>query len=69
LDHLRSLLPPSVQMTSYLYQVGIGISEIMDPNGWPTGYSYDAFGRLQAITEHHGDLLTEYDNATALESK
>ncbi|MEO9872601.1 RHS repeat domain-containing protein [Ekhidna sp.] len=69
LSTVRNLLPLKSQMTSYIYKYGIGVAEISDPNGRTATFSYDDFGRLTAVTDHEGNLITEYEYLYALETE
>lgn len=67
---IRKLLPPSAQMTIYTYTSGgIGIREVIDPNGNSIRYSYDDFGRLKTVHDRDGNLLSIYEYNYALETK
>ena len=55
---LRSNLP-NAMITAYTYNPLIGVSSIASPNGDKTTYEYDNFGRLKAVRDKDGNLLSE----------
>lgn len=58
LNSLRSLLP-NAMVTTYTYKPLVGILTNTDPRGYTTSYEYDAFGRLIAVKDAAGNLLSE----------
>lgn len=57
---LKSLVAGAI-ITTYSYKPLIGMSSMTDPNGITTYYEYDAFGRLEFVKDHHGNILKKYD--------
>jgi YD repeat-containing protein len=55
---LRSQLP-KVQITTYLWEPLVGVIEITDPRAQKQTFEYDAFGRLQYVTDNEGKVLKE----------
>lgn len=49
------------QVTTYTWSPFVGITTATDPNGNITRYSYDAFGRLQGVTDHEGKTVQTYE--------
>ena len=50
---------PEAQVTTYLYKLGVGVKEVVDPNGRSTHYIYDNFGRLKQVLDHDQNILSE----------
>ena len=48
------------QVTTFYYKQGVGVSQIIDPNGMKITYEYDAVGRLQAIKDDDGNILEHH---------
>ncbi|WP_397301571.1 hypothetical protein [Nonlabens ulvanivorans] len=46
-------------VTTYVYEVGIGIKEVTDPRGRKMTYFYDDFNRLKYVEDHDGNRLSE----------
>ena len=46
-------------ITTYTYDLGVGITSQTDPNGQTTSYEYDSIGRLKAIKDHDGHVLQQ----------
>jgi YD repeat-containing protein len=59
LDALRAALPATAKVTTYTYRPLKGISTVTDERGYRTSYYYDGFGRLQAVKDAQGKLLSE----------
>jgi len=59
IDDIR-LFPKGALMTTYNYQVGVGITSSSDPNNITSYYEYDAFGRLLAMKDDKGNILKTY---------
>ncbi|WP_124981830.1 RHS repeat protein [Nonlabens xiamenensis] len=62
IDALRSAF--SVEdpflLTTYEYEVGVGITKMTDPRGRSTIYEYDDdFNRLERVVDHDGNVLSE----------
>jgi YD repeat-containing protein len=53
-------------ITTYEYEIGIGIKKVTDPRGRTMTYHYDDFNRLEYVTDHDGNMLSknEYKYAT-----
>ena len=49
------------QVTTYTWSPFVGITSVTGPNGNITRYSYDAFGRLQSVTDHEGKTVQAYE--------
>jgi YD repeat-containing protein len=60
IDELR-LYPKGALMTTYTYKPLIGVSSQSDASGHISYYSYDSFGRLQAIKDQNQNILKKYD--------
>jgi len=58
LNMLRSSFP-NAMVTTYTYKPLVGVTTITDPKGLKTTYEYDSFGRLKAVYDHEGKLLSE----------
>ncbi|AWH86375.1 hypothetical protein HYN59_15220 [Flavobacterium album] len=58
LNALRAALPEAM-VTTYTYDPMIGMTSITDPKGYTTYYEYDAFGRLAAVRDKDGNLISE----------
>ncbi|UJH66378.1 RHS repeat domain-containing protein [Allomuricauda sp. SCSIO 65647] len=59
LNSLRGLLP-NAQVTTYTYDPQVGVKRITDPSGNYVEHDYDAFNRLEKVTDRNGKLLTDY---------
>jgi hypothetical protein len=46
-------------VTTYTYQPLVGISSMTDPKQEKTRFTYDSFGRLKAVYDNNGRLLSE----------
>lgn len=46
-------------VTTYTYKPLVGVTSITDPKGIKTTYEYDTLGRLKAVRDHDGKLLSE----------
>lgn len=61
LDRLRYANRMSgASVTTYRYSPLVGVSEITMPNGKKMTYSYDQFGRLQAVKDDSNNILEYY---------
>ncbi len=60
IDDLKTQYP-GIQITTYTYKPGVGLSSITDPNGFTIYYIYDGFSRLQMIKDHDGRVLRQYE--------
>lgn len=56
LDEIR-VFPPDAKMTTYTYDVGVGITTATNHDNNTTYYSYDGFGRLETVRDQSGDLI------------
>lgn len=61
LEALRTSLPATALMSSYIYKPLIGVVTMIDTRGYKTYYSYDGFGRLKDVKDNEGNLLSEND--------
>ena len=48
-------------ITTYKYIPLLGITEVIDPQGIKTTYSYDVMGRLDGIYDAQGNLRESYE--------
>lgn len=48
------------QVTTYSYDLSIGVRSITPPSGIKESYIYDSMGRLQKVVDTNGKLLKEY---------
>jgi hypothetical protein len=46
-------------ITTYEYDVGVGIKKVTDPRGRNMTYFYDDFNRLEYVKDHEGNILSE----------
>lgn len=46
-------------VTTYDYEVGVGIKEVIDPRGRKMTYHYDEFHRLKYVKDQEGNILSE----------
>ncbi|MBC7410095.1 MAG: RHS repeat protein [Arcicella sp.] len=58
LNNLRTALPYTM-ITTYTFDLIIGLTSITDPRGDVQYYSYDVFGRLQNVKDKDGNILSE----------
>ncbi len=57
IDELR-LHPLEAKMTTYTYDPSVGVTTITDEKGQTRYFEYDAFGRLKAVRDEAGNLLS-----------
>lgn len=57
----HKLAPYPVIVTLYLYEPGIGIKEVLSPNGNKTFYKYDSFYRLSGLYNNNSNPIKLYD--------
>ncbi len=57
-DDLRNTYSDAM-VTSYTYNHLVGITSMTDPRGYSSYYEYDTLGRLQAVRDQEGHLLSE----------
>lgn len=50
---------PNARITTFTYESLVGIKSITDPQGYTTKYEYDGFGRLIAVRDNDGNLVSE----------
>lgn len=60
IDAIRNGLP-GTQVTSYTYQVGVGILSVTDINNKTSSYEYDSFGRLLLVRDQDNNIINKYD--------
>ena len=48
-------------VTTFTYDVPVGVTSITDPRGYTVFYEYDVFNRLQFTKDADGHLLTEQE--------
>lgn len=60
IDELR-WYPEEARMSSYTYQLQIGVSDICDVNNNIVHYEYDYLGRLKVIRDQDGNILKQID--------
>ncbi|WP_299433195.1 hypothetical protein [uncultured Aquimarina sp.] len=58
---LRGNLPSRVFIEVSLYDIGVGVSKKIDPNGIVTSYKYDDFKRLTHIKDQDDNTLEQYE--------
>lgn len=51
----------SALVTTYTYSPLVGVTTKTDPNGNVTNYNYDAFGRLQSVTDNGKKTVRSYE--------
>ena len=54
---LRSL--SNAMVTTYQYDLLVGITAVTDPRGYKTTYEYDEFNRLKQVKDADGKILSE----------
>lgn len=59
IDEVR-LHPAGAQMTTYTYDVGVGVTSKTDPNGITSYFQYDEFNRLKVIKDNQGNIVKRY---------
>lgn len=60
LDEVR-LYPKDSQMSSYTYELLLGLTSATDAKGMTTYYEYDNFQRLKYIKDQDGNIVKSYD--------
>lgn len=60
IDELR-LYPIDAQMSTFTYDLLVGMTSQTDPNGLTTYFEYDSLGRLKYIKDNDGNILKEYN--------
>ncbi|MEO1486515.1 MAG: RHS repeat domain-containing protein [Bacteroidota bacterium] len=60
LQDLRNAFP-NAMVTTFTYDVPVGVTSITDPRGYTVFYEYDVFNRLQFTKDADGHLLTEQE--------
>jgi len=58
LSSIRTSMP-NAMVTTYTYRPGVGVSTVTDPKGDRVSHEYDNFGRLKAVRDKEGNLLSE----------
>jgi hypothetical protein len=58
-DEIR-IHPVRTQMTSYTYDVGVGVSSVTDVNNKITYYEYDTFNRLKLVRDNTGQIKDNF---------
>jgi len=54
-------------LTTFTYSPLLGVTSIIDPKGEKTTFEYDFFGRLKAVRDSEGKILTENEYKYALD--
>jgi YD repeat-containing protein len=60
LSNLRTKLPNAL-VTTYTYNLLLGMTSETDPSGKTIFYEYDTFGRLKVVKDQNGKILKQYD--------
>jgi YD repeat-containing protein len=61
LNKIRTgLASPNVMVSTYTYQVGVGVTSETDPTGKTVFYEYDRFGRLKLIRDMDSKILKQF---------
>ncbi|GAA3614606.1 RHS repeat domain-containing protein [Flavivirga amylovorans] len=58
LRNLRSSLPNAL-VTTYTYDILVGITSVTDPKGYTMYYQYDDFNRLKQVKDADGKILSQ----------
>lgn len=58
-NNIRSQLPANVLVTTITYDPMVGITSKAGPDGRTTFYEYDAFGRLKAVRNNDGEIVSQ----------
>ncbi|ELR70072.1 hypothetical protein C900_04069 [Fulvivirga imtechensis AK7] len=59
IDEIR-VYPEGAEMTTYSYDLGVGVSTITDSNNVTSYYDYDDLGRVLEIKDDQGNILKKY---------
>lgn len=59
IDEIR-VYPAGALMTTYTYDLLVGLSTQADPNGMVTHYNYDSLGRLTGVSDDDENLVKTY---------
>ncbi|MFS4469602.1 RHS repeat domain-containing protein [Maribacter sp. 2210JD10-5] len=52
---------PQAMVTTYTYDLLVGVTSITDPRGYTMYYAYDDLNRLKEVRDGNGDLVTDYE--------
>ena len=58
IDNIRQGLS-SAQVTTYIYDPLIGVTQVIDPKGYTMNYHYDDLHRLEYVIDGNGNVLSE----------
>jgi YD repeat-containing protein len=58
LTAIRNALP-NAMVTTYTYKPLIGLASVTDAKGYTMYYEYDSFGRLSAVKDADGKIVSE----------
>ncbi|CAN0603958.1 unnamed protein product, partial [Ectocarpus sp. 12 AP-2014] len=58
LEDLRAAFPTAM-VTTFTYDLMVGVTSVTDPRGYTTYYEYDEFNRLKEVKDDEGNIVED----------